>query len=147
MIFVLCLWSVNEASFESGNSNKYWKSQGSRSLRVCQTVAKRSLKANINPIETITLSYIETRHNDKLKGSAGELGPIQALPKYWKRKGDKDSLTAGLRAWKYYTHKYKTLEEQAGYYNGSGPKGRYAKKYRKHYDYLNKLFRVLRFPL
>ena len=129
IIYALCLWSVNQGAIESGNSAKYWKVQAPRAMRVCKKVARRSVEARLNPLETITLSYLETRHNDRLKGRHGERGPIQALPKYWKRDGDKDSLTAGLRAWTYYSRKYKTLEAQAGYYNGSGPNGRYARKF------------------
>lgn len=146
IIYALCLWSVNQGAIESGNSLKYWKAQGPRAVSVCQTVASRSLEVDLNPLETIALSYLETRHNDKLKGLHGERGAIQALPKYWKRPGDKDALTAGLRAWKYYSRKYNTLKSTAGYYNGSGPDGHYAKKYLEHYNQLKNVYEILRFP-
>jgi len=147
IIHALCILSTYQASVESGSPQKYWETQSPRALKVCKKVAFRSLEEGLNPLETISLSFIETRHNDKLRGAAGELGPLQALPKYWKRKGDKDSLEAGLRAWKYYSNKSSTIEEAAGRYNGSGRHGRHAKALREHYTKLDKLYRILRFPL
>jgi len=147
LIFALCLWSVNQAGEEAHHSKRYWRLQAPRAIRVCQKVATRAHQAGINPLEAIAVSYVESRHNEKLTSEAGAIGAMQAMPKYWVRKGDKDSLTAGLRAWKYYRNKYKTLEQSAGRYNGAGAHSEYAKAVRDHYDGLVELRNVARYPL
>ena len=80
----------------------------------------------LNPVEVIAVSWKESRHTRGIVGGAGEVGPLQALPKYWARKHDKDHITAGLRAWGYYRKKSRSIQEAAGKYNGGGPSSRYA---------------------
>jgi hypothetical protein len=147
LIFAVCLWSVNQAGIEAHHSKRYWRHQAPRAIKVCRKVGMRAYKSGIDPLEAISISYVETRHNEKLVSSAGAVGAMQALPKYWKRPGDKDTLSAGLRAWKYYRSKSKTIEESAGKYNGAGSRSAYAREVRIHYDGLMELKKVARFPL
>jgi len=146
LIHALCLWSVHTASIEAGSSRRYWRHQAPRALKVCQEVAKRAHKWGLDPLEVIAVSYVETRHNKKLVSSAGAVGPLQALLKYWARKGDRDHITAGLRAWAYYRKKSDNTQEAAGRYNGGGEDSHYAVHVATHYRTLRMISRVAEWP-
>ena len=146
LIHALCLWSVHTASIEAGSSQRYWRHQAPRALKVCQEVARRAHKRGLDPLEVIAVSYVETRHNKKLVSSAGAVGPLQALPKYWARKGDKDYITAGLRAWAYFRKKSEGTQEAAGRYNGAGESSHYAVHVATHYSYLKNVALVAEWP-
>jgi hypothetical protein len=147
LIYALCLWSINQAGIESHHSKRYWRYEAPRALNVCRKVGSRALKYKLDPLEVIAVSYVETRHNEKLVSRAGAVGAMQALPKYWKRKKDKDTLEAGLRAWKYYRKKSSSIRESAGKYNGAGENSRYANDVEKHYQGLLAVRNIARFPL
>lgn len=146
LIHALCLWSVHTASIEAGNSRRYWRHQAPRALKVCQEVGLRADKRGLDPLEVIAVSYVETRHNKKLVSSAGAVGPLQALPRYWARKGDRDHITAGLRAWAYYRSKSANIQEAAGKYNGGGESSHYAVHVATHYKSLLMVARVAEWP-
>lgn len=147
LIFALCLWSINQSGIESHHSKRYWKYKAPLALKVCRKVGSRALKYKIDPLEAIAVSYVETRHNEKLISKAGAVGAMQALPKYWKRKKDKDSLEAGLRAWKYYRERSSGIRQSAGKYNGAGENSKYAQDVEEHYLGLQAVKNVARFPL
>lgn len=150
IIHALCLWSVSQASlnYESPTAQqKYWKHQAPEAQKTCKEISYRGYAAGLNILELISVSYVETRHTKNLVSPAGARGPLQALPRYWKRKGDKDHITSGLRAWKYYREKSTSLREAAGKYNGGGAGGQYAQDVQAHYDELKKLYALLRWPL
>lgn len=146
VIHALCLWSVHTASIEAGSSRRYWRHQAPRALKVCQEVARRAQNRGLDPLEVIAVSYVETRHNRKLVSSAGAVGPLQALPKYWARKGDRDHITAGLRAWAYFRRKSSGIQEAAGRYNGAGEDSHYAVHVATHFRALQMVARVAEWP-
>ena len=147
LIHALCLWSVSQGSLEYKSPSaqkRYWHKYAHTAHRTCQEVARRGYVQKLNVLELISVSYVESRHTKKLKSLQGARGPLQAMPKYWSRKDDKDYITAGLRAWKYYREHSTSLSEAAGKYNGGGSKSRYAQDVQAHYDGLSKLYNVLR---
>ena len=131
---------------ESQNSKRYMKERAPRALATCQLVAQRALKAGLDPVEIVAISWKESRHTRGLVGGAGEVGPLQAIPKYWARKRDKDHITAGLRAWAYYRKKSATPQEAAGKYNGGGTSSRYAQSVGDLIKGLKLLVQVARWP-
>lgn len=122
LIHALCLWSVHTASIEAGSSQRYWRHQAPRALKVCQEVAKRAHKRGLDPLEVIAVSYVETRHNKKLVSSAG------------------------LRAWAYFRKKSEGTQEAAGRYNGAGESSHYAVHVATHYSYLKNVALVAEWP-
>lgn len=145
MIFSMCLYSVGQIKYESPSaSRKFYMKYAPTKLKVCQQVGLRAVSKGVSPVEAIAVSFVETRHNNKLKGSAGEVGALQALPKYWSKKSDKDYIDAGLRAWKYYRNLSTSVQETAGKYNGAGTSSLYARKVQKHVNKLNRLVSIKR---
>ncbi len=149
LINALCMMSVNLISLEGGSQqaqNKYWQRQGNAALTTCKMVARRANIHSLDPVQVIALSYIETRHRNDLTSPAGAKGALQALPKYWSRPHDPDYITAGLRAWRYYSKKYPDPQTAVGRYNGGGRETQYAKGFIEHYQELKSLENLLRWP-
>ena len=134
------------SAHESRNPQSYLKHQGPRALKVCREVATRARDYGLNPVEVVAVSWKESRHTKGKVGAAGEVGPLQAIPKYWKRKQDRDHITAGLRAWAYFRKKSKNSQEAAGKYNGAGSSSRYAEDVAALIDSLEMLVYVARWP-
>ena len=144
LIRLLCYWSVSQTSLEYKSVSaqaKYLKTQAPQAGAVCLNVAHRALKRGLDPTEIIALSWIESRHT-WTSSPAGALGPIQALPRYWHRKGDKDMITAGLRAWTYYRDRSHNAVEAVGRYNGGGQHTKYATMFEAHRKELHRLGQV-----
>jgi len=139
LISLLCLISVNSISslYESPSAQRrYLTRYAPQAHRTCSRVARRAHDQGIDIYEVIAVSSHETAHTEGLTGRAGEIGPLQAIPKYWKRPHDRDAIDAGLRAWKYYRLKSSSIQGAAGRYNGAGTKSRYARAVSHHYHLL-----------
>ena len=126
---LICLLSVEMSALEGGRGarDKYYRTHAQADHAVCMQVAHRAHKRGMDFYEVIAISQHETRHRSHLIGSSGERGPMQALPKYWSRKKDKDYIDAGLRAWRYYRSRSRSTREAAGKFNGAGEKSKYAR--------------------
>lgn len=125
---LICLLSVEMSAAESGvNTRRYYARHAAADHAVCLKVAHRAHLQGLDFYEAVAVSQHETRHRAHLIGSSGERGPMQALPKYWSRKGDKDYIDAGLRAWSYYRSRSASTREAAGKYNGAGQNSKYAR--------------------
>lgn len=138
MITLLCLVSVLQATHEASSlsaKEAYLRRSGPRAMKMCVKVAQRAVEAKIDPLEIISISFNETRHRD-LISKAGARGPLQALPQYWSRRGDRDHIDAGIRAWTYYRARSKDIRTAAGRYNGAGWKSVYARHVETHYHLL-----------
>ena len=148
IIMMLCIASLNQIAHEGSPqyAHHYWSALAPKALPVCLEIAKRAQDQNLNPAEVIALSAIETRHTAGLTSKAGAKGPLQALPKYWSRKDDRDYIDAGLRAWRYYKKRFKTPRAAAGYYNGGGKNSAYARAYQHHLSHLQKIKSVALWP-
>ena len=138
MITFLCLISVYQATHEASSQSAkeaYLRRSGPRAMEMCVKVAQRAVEAKIDPLEIIAVSFTESRHRD-LISKAGARGPLQALPRYWSRRGDRDHIDAGIRAWTYYRKRSKDIRAAAGRYNGAGGKSVYARDVERHYHLL-----------
>lgn len=116
--------------------------------RVCRDVAEAASKRQLDPALAVAIGYHETKFRPKV-GAAGEIGPLQAMPKYWcPKRGKCDPIDAGLDALEYYMTKHDTLLKALTRYNGAGPSAR------KYASTVSKIYRntvagsllVLRFP-
>lgn len=139
MIAFLCLVSVLQATHEASSQSAkeaYLRRSGPQAVEMCLKVAQRAVEAKIDPLEVIAISFHETRHRGDLNSKAGARGPLQALPRYWSRRGDRDHIDAGIRAWTYYRARSKDIRAAAGKYNGAGEKSAYARDVETHYHLL-----------
>lgn len=92
--------------------------------KVCRSVRTKAAEAGIDPTLAVAIAYHETKFRPKV-GAAGEIGPMQAMPKYWcPKKGRCDATAAGLKALAYYLNRYDTLRMSVTRYNGAGPGAR-----------------------
>lgn len=138
-ISLLCALSVQTSALQyksTSAQNAYLRRSGARAHKVCRQVAHRAHSQGLDIYEVIAVSQHETRHRTDLVGTSGERGPLQAIPRYWKRKGDRDAIDSGLRAWRYFRARSTTTQEAAGRYNGAGEKSAYAVAIAAHADML-----------
>lgn len=138
-ISLLCALSVQTSAlqYQSPSAQRaYLRRSGARAHKVCRKVAHRAHSQGLDIYEVIAISQHETRHRTDLIGSSGERGPLQAIPKYWKRKGDRDAIDSGLRAWRYFRARSTSTQEAAGRFNGAGAQSAYAREVAEHADML-----------
>lgn len=138
-ISLLCALSVQTSALQyksTSAQNAYLRRSGARAHKVCRQVAHRAHSQGLDIYEVIAVSQHETRHRTDLVGTSGERGPLQAIPRYWKRKGDRDAIDSGLRAWRYFRARSTTTQEAAGRYNGAGAQSTYAREVAEHADML-----------
>jgi len=138
-ISLLCALSVQTSALQyksTSAQNAYLRRSGARAHKVCRQVAHRAHSQGLDIYEVIAVSQHETRHRTDLVGTSGERGPLQAIPRYWKRKGDRDAIDSGLRAWRYFRARSTTTREAAGRYNGAGAQSTYAREVAEHADML-----------
>lgn len=139
LISLLCALSVQQSSLEASSPSarqRYLRRAAPKAHRVCQEVAHRAHESRLDIYEVIGVSWTETRHRDDLISRAGARGPLQAIPKYWRRKGDRDYIDSGLRAWRYFRERSRSTREAAGRYNGAGEQSAYARAVAEHADML-----------
>lgn len=145
IILRLCLASVEvtASAYESPTARaKYYQRHATEAALTCVEVGERAIERGLDPLEVIAISYVESRHTRGLTSHAGAVGPLQALKKYWKRRGDRDHIDAGLRAWAYYRERSASAQEAAGRYNGGGAQSAYAKEVERHLDHLTRLSKI-----
>ncbi len=139
LISLLCLISVNSISsmYQSPSAQRRYLSRyAPQAYQTCLNVGLRAHEQEVDIYEAISISWKESYHRSHLKGSVGERGPLQAIPKYWARSHDQDYIDAGLRAWKHYRARSGSTQEAAGRYNGAGTKSRYAREVTSHQQLL-----------
>jgi len=141
----LCLSSVEvtASAYQSPTARtKYYQRHATEAALTCVEVGERAIERGLDPLELIAVSYVESRHTRGLTSSAGAVGPLQALKRYWQRPGDQDTIEAGLRAWSYYRERSTCTREAAGKYNGGGGASAYALEVERHYDHLTRLSKI-----
>jgi hypothetical protein len=140
----LCMASLALAAQEAGSPTaraKFWSDRAGAHLAVCVAVGERAQVEGLDPLEVIAVSFTESRHTRGLTSHRGAVGPLQALKRYWARAGDKDNITPGLRAWRYYRSRSRSTREAAGRYNGAGARSAYAAQVAAHRDHLARILR------
>lgn len=93
-------------------------------LGMCLRIAAAGQRAGLRERELrylVAIGYHESRFRD-VRGAAGEIGPLQALPRYWCPGGRADGcdpVDAGVRAWSTLVRQSRgDLELAAARYNG-----------------------------
>jgi len=122
MLMILLTWLVSTAHPCDHTPTDL----SNRQRRICAQVAKRAAKAKIDPVLAVAVAYHETKFAYK-RGAAGEIGPLQAMPKYWcpqKKEHRCDAVAAGLKALDFYLKHNKTLRKALTRYNGKGARAR-----------------------
>jgi soluble lytic murein transglycosylase-like protein len=74
------------------------------------------------------VAWVESRFDMSAVGSSGELGPLQALPRYWCRQDPCDTVQAGVGALKHYLKRSRTVEGALGRFNGAGKRSKHVRR-------------------
>ena len=100
--------------------------------KVCRKVMRAAEQRQLDPVLAATVAYHETKFRYRI-GAAGEVGPLQAMPRYWcPTTGKCDEIQAGLKALGYYLSRHDSVEMALTRYNGAGKSARaYARKVTK----------------
>ena len=92
-----------------------------RRARNCIELAQLSATQNFDPLMVISIAHTESRFSKRAVSSAGAVGMMQVLPKYFCPKRGKCNYTqAGLRAWRAWS-KGRSREEALCRYNSGKP--------------------------
>jgi hypothetical protein len=71
----------------------------------CETIAIESARMGIDPAVAIAAAWFESRLNPNAIGARGEVGALQAMPR-WMHGCDGDALCGGLTALRHYIRRY-----------------------------------------
>ena len=148
LISLLCLISVNSIGslYESPSAQRRYLTRfAPQAHQTCSRVALRAHEQEINIYEAIAISWKESYHRSQMIGGVGERGPMQARP-YWSRAHDQDYIDAGLRAWRHYRTRSRSVREAAGKYNGAGTRSRYSREVISHLQLLKERTRWITTP-
>ena len=116
--------------FHSGDPCEHMPTRLSRKqTQVCRSITREARKRQLDPTLAAVVAYHETKFQYRI-GAAGEIGPLQAMPKYWcPEKGRCDPIDAGLKALAYYLSRHDSTRMALTRYNGAGASARaYAQK-------------------
>ena len=94
---------------------------------VCVDVAKEADSQGVDPLLAISVANVEGGFRRRIKSSAGALGPMQVIPRFWCKKTPCDLIKAGVYALRTYTKLYGESEGLCRYVSGrrcSGAKSR-----------------------
>ena len=111
---LLCLLALN---LQTTNLDKF-----ETRYTTCLAVVAVAQIADVDPYLAVSVAWFESKFNPDAVSSAGAVGPLQVLPKYWcpeRRLRGCNLLEAGARALQRYTRKY-ALREALCRYNAGG---------------------------
>ena len=93
-------------------------------MRICADIHDTAHSKGVDPLLAVSVGYHETRFRYKI-GAAGEIGPMQAIPRYWcPETGTCDSVDAGVDALRYMLRRYGDTRLALTRYNGAGESAR-----------------------
>ena len=151
LINLICLISVNVIAHDGRSvyyAKHYYRTKAPRAHQNCSLIARRAISYGLDPVEVISLSYVESGHSFGLVSSAGARGPLQVLPKYSpKLKGDRDWINPALRVWRWIRTESRfkdSLLRSAGRYNGGGAQSTYARRVQRHAEDIRRKIRWIR---
>lgn len=104
---------------------------------VCVDVAKEADFQGVDPLLAISVAHVESGFRRRAKSSAGAVGPMQVIPRFWCKKKPCDFIKAGVYALRTYTSSHGESEGLCRYVSGRRCSG--AKARRRYRD------KVLRF--
>lgn len=116
-------------------------------VSVCHDVGVEAIMQDVDPVLAIAVAWRESAFIRTAKSSAGAVGPMQVLPRFWCKGSPCNLVKAGIDALKHYTSKYGIKSGLCAYFSGRpcsrAPKSatRYQKsvlsiedKFEKHWD-------------
>ena len=101
-------------------------------MDTCLNIASLAKEWMVEETFAISIAWVESKFSEKVVSSAGAVGPMQVLPKYWcpngKQKGC-DLTIAGIRALDRLVSKYDTLAAAACHYNSGLKCNKHSRRY------------------
>lgn len=97
----------------------------------CMAIATAADQRNLPVRLALAVAWNESRFDYYAVGRSGEVGPLQALPRYWCRAKPCNRIAAGLRALAYHLDRQPTHKAALARYNGcksSCSRSRYGRK-------------------
>lgn len=85
---------------------------------VCVDVVNEALKQGVDPVLAAAVSWRESAFLRNVKSSAGAVGPMQVIPRFWCKSRPCDYIEAGVRALKYYTSRHGEQGGLCAYFSG-----------------------------
>ena len=111
LLLCLTLLSAEKMSVEKTESR----------ARNCIELAQLAVERKLDPLMIISIAHTESRFSKVAVSSAGAIGMMQVLPKYFcPKKGKCDYTAAGLKAWRAWS-KGRSREEALCRYNSGKP--------------------------
>ena len=99
-------------------------------MQTCRAVAAAAIDGGIEPATLVAVAYVESGMKRNAVSKAGAVGPLQVLPKYFcPKRGACDHIAAGVRAFKAWRSRSKTLSETLCKYNAGFKCGRAGRRY------------------
>lgn len=141
---MLCTLAVTLFLFTPPSLPRY-EQQAKAAVLVCSDIVDRARDAQLDIVLPVGIGSVETGFRRDLESSAGAVGPLQVLPRYWCPKvGNCNSIDAALNALKYCLNKESGNETKAlECYAGRGKRGRaYARRVMLRVRYLRAALRI-----
>ena len=94
-------------------------------------MASEAVSQSVDPMLAVAVAHVESRFDKRAVSSAGAVGPLQVLTKFWCKNKRCNLVEAGVRALNTYVSKYGEKEGLCRYVSGKPCKGHRARrKYR-----------------
>ena len=85
---------------------------------VCVEVVTESVKQEVDPVLSASVAWRESAFIRDAMSSAGAVGPMQVIPRFWCKKQPCDYIESGVRALKYYTLRHGERHGLCAYFSG-----------------------------
>jgi len=99
---------------EAGYSEKVHDSRA----RVCLSVATEAVEQGVDPMLAAAVAHVESGFRKTAQSSAGAVGPMQVITKFWCKNKKCDLIKAGVKALDTYVSKYGEREGLCRYVSG-----------------------------
>ena len=86
--------------------------------RVCVEVATEAQAQGVDPLLAVSVAWRESAFIRSARSSAGAVGPMQVLPRFWCKSKPCDHIEAGVRALRYYTERHGVNDGLCAYFSG-----------------------------
>lgn len=85
---------------------------------VCVEVVTESVRQGVDPVLSVSVAWRESAFIRDAMSSAGAIGPMQVIPRFWCKKQPCDYIEAGVRALKHYTLRHGERHGLCAYFSG-----------------------------
>lgn len=88
-------------------------------LDVCVEVSESAFDHGVDQALAVAVAHVESAFSRSARSSAGAVGPMQVIPKFWCDGSGCDHTDAGIRALRTYVSKHGTDDGLCAYFSGS----------------------------